>query len=170
MNCPTCGAVNNPANKFCGHCGTPLRTADTDMNEQSDVLLPEKKKEDESWQCKECGQKNPVNVSTCELCGHPREPVTGKKGDQLPDIVCLACGSQNRYTVKYCEQCGAELSGTGINGQQDVTENPGVVHNVQTQENQGKKGIPIWIPAGCLGLILISGCIAVILFIQVLQH
>jgi class 3 adenylate cyclase/predicted ATPase len=46
VNCPNCGAANEPGRKFCGECGQPLARA-----------------------CPSCGTPNPPTVKFCGECG-----------------------------------------------------------------------------------------------------
>lgn len=53
--------------------------------------------QDESLTCSKCHEKNDLDASFCDHCGHP-----------LKQQFC-SCGTYNETDAKYCKKCGEEL-------------------------------------------------------------
>ncbi|MBN1267572.1 MAG: zinc ribbon domain-containing protein [Anaerolineales bacterium] len=174
MNCPTCGADNDADYQICDHCGTPQPYPVPDGAVLT-ASTPAEEKEKNTWVCLECGQENSTDESVCALCGLPREKSRGIENNQYLEIKCHTCGSLNRDGLKYCEQCGAELSDEAARAWQGkesgISTGSSAAGQVDEWENRDRKNrFPIWIPAGCMVLILFSGCAFVVLLFQLIQH
>lgn len=62
MYCTKCGSEVQPADRFCGNCGSRLeRTVETKS--------PETRQPDAEARCASCGHVNPAGVAYCEACG-----------------------------------------------------------------------------------------------------
>jgi len=83
--CPSCGAKNPAAVKFCGSCGASLAPP-------AKVVCPN------------CKAENPANLKFCGNCGKPLTQTTGT------EISCPKCNTRNPPGTKFCGNCGEKLS------------------------------------------------------------
>ncbi len=118
--CPTCGAQNDPANRFCDQCGTRLEApapvaasapASTTGNCPScgDPVLP-----GEAF-CDNCGADLtalaivPVPVLSTDAPTAVVETATTPAGSTTAGANCPVCGTQTIPGERFCDNCGADL-------------------------------------------------------------
>ena len=78
-DCPTCGAANDAAQRFCGHCGAAL-----------------------SHRCAACGEENPPGFRFCGACGAPCDT-----GDTSPSGSAERVDGERRWvTVMFADLSG----------------------------------------------------------------
>ena len=85
LTCPTCGAQNDPANRFCDQCGSRL-----------DVGAPA------------------VAVSPLAAAEAPTMLATPPAALPAAPLVCPNCGSPALPGEAFCDNCGADLSSLAI--------------------------------------------------------
>lgn len=129
MKCPTCGAENDPANRFCDQCGTKLDPVAASA--PTEVAAPVVQASGPSI-CPNCGASVLPGEAFCDNCGQPLGAAPVVAGDtsaaDAPTIVapviasttsapatenmvvCANCGHQNMAGDTFCENCGADLA------------------------------------------------------------
>ncbi len=129
ITCPTCGAQNDPVNRFCDQCGTRLESEEIAAAPPSAAQAPTA-----AMTCPTCGAAVVPGEAFCETCGaalsaptaaSPEQPVANMpvandaptvaaappdSGARGAEKVCPACGQLNLADARYCDICGAELS------------------------------------------------------------
>jgi uncharacterized OB-fold protein len=120
MKCPTCGAENDPANRFCDQCGTRLDQGGGQSQEQTMVAQPVA-----ASVCPTCGAPVLPGEAFCDNCG---SALTGPAPDASATIdattatspaaasgpatgrTCPACGAPVEAGDAFCDNCGASLA------------------------------------------------------------
>jgi predicted amidophosphoribosyltransferase len=142
MKCPTCGAENEAANRFCEQCGS--RIEPSGEYPQAQVALAAQPTA-AGPTCPSCGAAVLPGEAFCDECGaslsaaaptvipgvsndaptmfaappstNAATPATGE-----PTVICAACGQPNLATDRFCDHCGAALAApvTGTAADADV--------------------------------------------------
>ncbi|WP_298490352.1 zinc-ribbon domain-containing protein [uncultured Chloroflexus sp.] len=117
--CPSCGAQNEPTNRFCDQCGTrltgaaPTAPAPTAVSpDQPTALAPS---------CPVCGATVLPGERFCDNCGADllatpvASPITPDQATLLappsaPQLFCPDCGDPVLPGERFCDNCGADLS------------------------------------------------------------
>ncbi|HWQ15144.1 MAG TPA: zinc-ribbon domain-containing protein, partial [Roseiflexaceae bacterium] len=127
MKCPTCGAENDAANRFCDQCGTRLDApapgvpAQAVMAAQPTAAAPV---------CPRCGSAVLPGEAFCDECGAPLGAAATPAGYDAPTVlapptaaaptadrlVCPQCGRENMPGDRFCDNCGAALTAPPTNG------------------------------------------------------
>jgi predicted amidophosphoribosyltransferase len=133
MKCPTCGAENDAANRFCEQCGS--RIEPSGGYPQAQVALASQPTA-AGPTCPSCGAAVLPGEAFCDECGAslsaavptvipgnsydaptmfaPPMPAaspdagTPSAGEQM--VTCPACGQPNLPTDRFCDHCGASLT------------------------------------------------------------
>ena len=121
LTCPTCGAQNDPANRFCDQCGSRLDAAAPAAMASDLPTVP-------APACPNCGSPALPGEAFCDNCGADlsalaavpatpmaaakaptmlASPPAGSAGDQP---ACPNCGSPALPGEAFCDNCGADLS------------------------------------------------------------
>ncbi|HJZ47633.1 MAG TPA: zinc ribbon domain-containing protein, partial [Roseiflexaceae bacterium] len=129
MKCPTCGAENEAANRFCEQCGSRMEPsggyppAQVALASQPTAAGPT---------CPSCGAAVLPGEAFCDECGASLSaaaptvipgasndaptmlaspPATGAASAPGADqtVICAACGQPNLATDRFCDHCGAAL-------------------------------------------------------------
>src|ERR1041385_881182 len=83
MNCPRCGAENQPTAKICRMCATPLESAASSPKQ---------------------GQQAAPGMRENRQANSPVVPGAGPG-----EILCSTCKAINDSSWAYCQQCGSQL-------------------------------------------------------------
>ncbi len=130
MTCPTCGAVNDPGNRFCDQCGTRLEpsTAEPQASVQTAQAAPA------TLTCPRCGSPALPGEAFCDECGASLSELTATPvSSDAPTVVatpvpvagsaspgsgpvCPQCGHENLPGNQFCDNCGANLLAAPTNG------------------------------------------------------
>ncbi len=130
MKCPTCGAENEAANRFCEQCGS--RIEPSGEYPQAQVALAAQPTA-AGPTCPSCGAAVLPGEAFCDECGAslsaaaptvipgvsndaptmfaPAPTATAAApaaGEQT--VICAACGQPNLATDRFCDHCGAALA------------------------------------------------------------
>jgi hypothetical protein len=92
--CPSCDAEGGPADRFCGHCGAPMRSQ---ANQES---FPKPT-------CPACSGSVGATDRFCGHCGAPLKPLVTQESVAKP--TCLACSGALGPTDLFCGHCGAQV-------------------------------------------------------------
>jgi uncharacterized OB-fold protein len=103
MKCPTCGAVNDPANRFCDQCGTRLDQSSAQSQESTMVAQPTG-----ASVCPTCGAPVLPGEAFCDNCG---SALTGPAPALAPVEASVAgtAASTMPATGNTCPSCGAAV-------------------------------------------------------------
>lgn len=116
--CPSCGAENEVAAKFCMNCATKFTEETTEsITEEKEVIASEKEnKEDipmennEQRLCPECKKIIDMDAKECPECGYKLEQVLEEDSDKdktdKKSIKCPECGEVLSKKEKVCHKCG----------------------------------------------------------------
>ena len=130
MKCPTCGAENEAANRFCEQCGS--RIAPSGEYPQAQVALAAQPTA-AGPTCPSCGAAVLPGEAFCDECGASLSAaaptvIPGISNDAPtmlapppisnaampaagePTVICAACGQPNLATDRFCDHCGAALA------------------------------------------------------------
>src|SRR5262245_6143425 len=125
MKCPTCGAENDAANRFCDQCGSRIEPSggfpQAAIAAQPTAAGPT---------CPSCGATVLPGEAFCDECGAalsgsppaaagasydaptmfapPMPASDGANSGQ--GVICPACGHQNLAGDRFCDNCGAALT------------------------------------------------------------
>ncbi|HEU5103867.1 MAG TPA: zinc ribbon domain-containing protein, partial [Roseiflexaceae bacterium] len=129
MKCPTCGAENEAANRFCEQCGS--RIEPSGGYPQAQVALASQPTA-AGPTCPSCGAAVLPGEAFCDECGAslsaaaptvipgasndaptmlappPGAAAAPASGEQT--VICAACGQPNLATDRFCDHCGAALN------------------------------------------------------------
>ncbi len=118
MKCPTCGAENDPANRFCDQCGTRLDQPAAQSQEQAEQTMVAQPAS-VATVCPNCGAPVLPGEAFCDNCG---SALTGPAPDTssvapapaattaASGLTCPACGSPVAPGDAFCDNCGASLA------------------------------------------------------------
>ncbi|NOK92219.1 MAG: hypothetical protein GFH26_640227n37 [Chloroflexi bacterium AL-N15] len=125
MKCPTCGAINDPANRFCDQCGTRLQGSDAPAPTPAVVA---EQPTAAALQCPSCQATVLPGEAFCDECGASLAalsvgfasadaptiyaPPPSQETDAEGKPTCQICGFQYVPGDQFCEQCGAVLPTT----------------------------------------------------------
>ncbi|MBC8075287.1 MAG: zinc ribbon domain-containing protein, partial [Chloroflexales bacterium] len=122
--CPSCGAQNDDANRFCDQCGTrlesPVTTTAADFSSQPTAAAAT---------CPSCGAVVLPGEAFCDSCGAslqnvvasvapadaptvfaPAQSAAATNGSaSTGTVTCPMCGHQNTSGDRFCDNCGAAL-------------------------------------------------------------
>src|SRR5215208_6790145 len=90
MKCPTCGAENEAANRFCEQCGS--RIEPSGGFPQAQVALA----------------AQPTAAGPTMFAPPVANAAAPAAGE--PTVICAACGQPNLATDRFCDHCGAALA------------------------------------------------------------
>ena len=101
VQCPHCGAMNEPDSMFCASCGKPLGmvacpNCGAELDPDADF-------------CETCHHY--INSSVCSFCGahlSGQEAFCPECGNPRGGIVCPTCHTLNDFA--FCKQCGTALT------------------------------------------------------------
>ena len=143
ITCPTCGAQNDPANRFCDQCGSRLEpaasTAPTVNADAQPTVVA-------TTTCPSCGAAVLPGEAFCDTCGAPlpantsataptssndaptmlAAPVDGATPVGTPvaadsgGVICPVCGHQNMPGDSFCDNCGADLNAPASTASNDA--------------------------------------------------
>ncbi|NTW03313.1 MAG: zinc-ribbon domain-containing protein [Oscillochloris sp.] len=129
--CPTCGAQNDPGNRFCDQCGTRLEATPAASNPG---LVPPDQPTVAAPVCPNCGSAVLPGEAFCDNCGADLTaiptsvvapppigadaPTMLASAPTIPasaaaaggELRCPACGQINLPGEAFCDNCGASLS------------------------------------------------------------
>ncbi len=119
--CPSCGAQNDPANRFCDQCGTrlagaaPATVSPTAVSPDQPTTLAQS--------CPACGATVLPGERFCDNCGadlmttpiaqpsiFDHAPASAPAPVSAPQIFCPDCGDPVLPGERFCDNCGADLS------------------------------------------------------------
>ncbi|WP_255603461.1 zinc-ribbon domain-containing protein, partial [Oscillochloris sp. ZM17-4] len=130
--CPTCGAQNDPGNRFCDQCGTRI-DAPADAAPDAGAAPPDQPTIAAPI-CPSCGAVVLPGEAFCDNCGADlvampaaasAAPVSADAPTMLAeaptatpvtsspaagDVRCPSCGQTNLPGEAFCDNCGASLS------------------------------------------------------------
>ncbi len=115
--CPSCGAPNDPANRFCDQCGTRLEEVAPVPVGTPAATAPV------GAVCPACGAPVLPGEAFCDNCGADLTalavapvapapaavPVAPPAGASEGQVVCAICGATALPGERYCDTCGADL-------------------------------------------------------------
>jgi predicted amidophosphoribosyltransferase len=130
MKCPTCGAENEAANRFCEQCGS--RVEPSGEYPQAQVALAAQPTA-AGPTCPSCGAAVLPGEAFCDECGASLSAaaptvIPGVSNDAPtmfaplpsanaatpaggePTVMCAACGQPNLAIDRFCDHCGAALA------------------------------------------------------------
>ena len=130
MKCPTCGAENEAANRFCEQCGS--RIAPSGEYPQAQVALAAQPTA-AGPTCPSCGAAVLPGEAFCDECGAslsaaaptvipgvsndaptmiapPPSATAASPAAGEATVTCAACGQPNLATDRFCDHCGAALA------------------------------------------------------------
>lgn len=127
MKCPTCGAENEAANRFCEQCGSRLESSGGVQQAQVDTSSAPTAA---GPTCPSCGAAVIPGEAFCDECGAALNNVAPAAAAPIPiaydaptiaappldgsqSVVCPACGHQNLPGDQFCDNCGAALPAGG---------------------------------------------------------
>src|SRR5215212_4637890 len=125
MKCPTCGAENDPANRFCEQCGSRIEPSGAVQQVQVDLASAPTAA---GPTCPNCGAAVLPGEAFCDECGTAlttAAPVASDAPTMLAPpsgqaatsdgqgVSCPACGHQNLPGDRFCDNCGAALPEPG---------------------------------------------------------
>ncbi len=119
--CPSCGAQNDPANRFCDQCGT--RLAGTAPATVSPTAVSPDQPTTLAQSCPACGATVLPGERFCDNCGadlmttpiaqpsiFDHAPASAPAPVSAPQIFCPDCGDPVLPGERFCDNCGADLS------------------------------------------------------------
>ncbi|MGB9753106.1 zinc-ribbon domain-containing protein [Roseiflexus castenholzii] len=131
ITCPTCGALNDPVNRFCEQCGARLEPSGPVPSVAPPAATAQT--------CPNCGAHVLPGQAFCEECGTaltatPPPLSTGAPpvGFDAPTVmapasampvagsICPACGHQTMPGDRFCDSCGAALAPASSSSIADV--------------------------------------------------
>ena len=129
--CPSCGAPNDPTNRFCDQCGrrltepAPVPTPTATAHDQPTAL---------ATSCPSCGTAILPGERFCSICGAdllaiPPSSMPASEQATLitpppsPKLVCPECGDPVLPGERFCDNCGADLKASTLSS----TEAPTVI-------------------------------------------
>jgi ribosomal protein L40E len=68
--CPSCGALVSPDAEWCGQCFTSLRP-EPELEPRAPSAPIAGQPGDAVWPCPVCGERNPIELDACRVCGTP---------------------------------------------------------------------------------------------------
>jgi ribosomal protein L40E len=68
--CPNCSALVSEDADWCGQCFTPLRK-EPDPEPEPAAQAVARERGDAIWPCPVCGERNPIDLDACRVCGTP---------------------------------------------------------------------------------------------------
>ena len=83
LQCPKCGAENNPTSDFCAACGASLSS---NMARRKFI------------NCAHCGSQNDLDQAYCKSCGAPLSKTASG--------ACQSCASHLPPDARFCPGCG----------------------------------------------------------------
>jgi pSer/pThr/pTyr-binding forkhead associated (FHA) protein/uncharacterized OB-fold protein len=129
ITCPSCGAKNDDANRFCDQCGTRLEAPASAAATAADFASQPTAA---AATCPSCGAVVLPGEAFCDSCGAslqnvavasapadaptvfaPAENPPATSADGAATVTCPMCGHQNLPGDRFCDNCGAALQGAG---------------------------------------------------------
>ena len=150
MKCPTCGAENDAANRFCDQCGSRI-TPSGEFPQAAVAAQPTAA----GPTCPSCGASVLPGEAFCDDCGAslsgaapavggsydaptmfapPMPAAGGSATDQ--EVICAACGHQNLLGDRFCDNCGAALAAQAAPSSAPVVPDAPTVMSNQDLLNQ----------------------------------
>ena len=136
INCPTCGAQNDPGNRFCDQCGIRIDSAAPTIPPAAAAVAPVTGSA--AITCPNCGAAVLPGEAFCDNCGAalnalppPSAPVSPDAPTMMAQVsaptpapvapvvtptatggglLCRVCGHQNLPGETFCDTCGADLT------------------------------------------------------------
>ena len=111
--CPRCGQrIDNKNQCFCHKCGAILEPDSDEPPMQR--IVPALTPEEETIQCRHCGNRLPVDSIFCNCCGNrlaeTREESREEKLNRVSlSKICPECGASNAQDTAFCQECGLRL-------------------------------------------------------------
>src|SRR3954470_18829311 len=130
MKCPTCGAENEAANRFCEQCGSRMEPSGGDPQAQGARAAQPTAA---GPTCPSCGAAVLPGEAFCDECGASLSAaaptvIPGVSNDAPTmlapppistaaapaageqTVICASCGQPNLATDRFCDHCGAALA------------------------------------------------------------
>ncbi len=123
ITCPTCGAQNEPVNRFCEQCGARLEPSGSipSVSVAPPAATPQI--------CPSCGAQVLPGQAFCEECGASLTAIASAASTGAPPVsidaptvfapapampvagsICPSCGHQTMPGDRFCDACGAALA------------------------------------------------------------
>jgi uncharacterized OB-fold protein len=157
MRCPTCGAVNDPANRFCDQCGSRLEPGSPGAAAPVQTTLADQPTANMTT-CPQCGSPVMPGEAFCDECGAPLSPTAPSTpasydaptvyapippvdlasiGPDAPTSlaagpICSICGHQNLPGDRFCDNCGASLIPV------ESASSPAIMQDTTTMSDESK--------------------------------
>lgn len=122
VQCPHCGAINEPEAMFCASCGNPIGTSSC-PNCGAEI-------EPDADFCENC--RHYIKKDVCSFCGAHltgQEAFCPECGSPKGGIVCPVCRTLNDFS--FCKQCGTPLTEEAHKLMERVREMPEFVEMQQ---------------------------------------
>jgi predicted amidophosphoribosyltransferase len=167
MKCPTCGAENEAANRFCEQCGS--RIEPSGGYPQAQVALAAQPTA-AGPTCPSCGAAVLPGEAFCDECGAslsaaaptvipgvsndaptmfapPPVATAGAAAGGEQTVICAACGQPNLATDRFCDHCGAALAAPAAGAPADADVPTVLPDPVALPATNGSEAVASGIPA-----------------------
>lgn len=116
--CPSCGAPNDPANRFCDQCGARLEEVAPPVPVGTPAATAPV-----AAVCPACGAPVLPGEAFCDNCGADLTalavapvapaltavPAAAPAAAPAGQVICAVCGATALPGERYCDNCGADL-------------------------------------------------------------